>query len=116
MFIDTTGRERIAATRIAGTVVSALVVLMTLWLGMRPAAAAPDCDTHAGVSRELKRSYGEEPVAVGLSEAGNVIQVFARDDGASWTIVVAKAEGISCKVAAGQAWQPLPKTPRGPAS
>lgn len=102
-----------AAIRIGSAVVLALAMLMTVWLGIRPASAAPDCDTHDKVRQELERTYGEVPVAAGLTDFGTVIEVFAREDGASWTIVVARAEGISCRVAAGQAWQPLPNPPRG---
>jgi hypothetical protein len=53
-------------------------------------------------------------VAVGLIDTKTVIEVFARADGETWTIVTSRADGMSCIIGAGKAWQLLEVKPVGP--
>ena len=39
---------------------------------------------------------------------GNLIQVFAAKDGATWTMVTTRPDGVSCIVGLGQHWEALP--------
>lgn len=99
-----------AMLRIFGASALALAVL----LGARGASAEPRCADYNEISRQLERRHAEEPISLGLSSAGKVVQVFSTIDGATWTMVVTEPDGKSCVIAAGTYWQHLPKPSAGP--
>ena len=68
------------------------------------------------LSQALEQRYAEVPVAVGLVDSKTIIEIFARADGDTWTIVTSRADGMSCVLGAGKAWQLLPIKPLGPIS
>lgn len=49
--------------------------------------------------------YSEQRVAVGLENSGRLFEVFAADDGSTWTMAVTTPDGASCVIAAGMEWQ-----------
>ena len=49
---------------------------------------------------------------MGLESNGRLFEIFAADDGATWTMVVTTPDGASCVVAAGIEWQKAAK-PKG---
>ncbi len=49
-----------------------------------------------------------EEVAMGLVSNGSINEVLASKDG-SWTIIVTRPDGMSCVVAAGEAWEGMPE-------
>ncbi len=87
-------------------------ILTALILGsvlIAPAAVAqPVCGSHNTVSDNLKKSYSEAPVSMGLTMGGGIIEVFASDEG-TWTMVITQPNGVSCLIAVGQNWETLPK-------
>ena len=87
-------------------------ILIALIVGsflLSPAALAqPVCGQHNSVSDNLKKSYSEAPVSMGLTTGGGIIEVFASDKG-SWTMVITQPNGVSCLIAVGQDWETLPK-------
>jgi len=87
-------------------------ILIALIVGsflLSPAALAqPVCGQHNSVSDNLKKSYSEAPVSMGLTPDGGVIEVFASKEG-TWTMVVTQPSGMSCLIAIGQSWENLPK-------
>ena len=87
-------------------------ILIALIVGsflLSPAALAqPVCGQHNSVSDNLKKSYSEAPVSMGLTPDGGVLEVFASKEG-SWSMVVTQPSGISCLIAVGQSWENLPK-------
>ena len=73
-----------------------------------PAALAqPVCGNHNAVSDNLKNSYSETPVSMGVTTGGGIIEIFASDEG-SWTMVITQPNGVSCLIAVGQDWEILP--------
>ena len=70
-----------------------------------------ECARRDAVVTHLAETYGEVPIAAGLASTGVVIEVFARPDGASWTIVATSSRGTGCLVAHGEAWQQLRSLP-----
>ena len=40
--------------------------------------------------------------------ANRLVEVFASNNGTSWTIVVTRPDGLSCIVAVGEDWETLP--------
>lgn len=53
----------------------------------------------------LDGRYSEQRAAVGLESNGHLFEVFAADDGATWTMVITTPDGASCIVTAGLEWQ-----------
>ena len=47
-------------------------------------------------------------MAIGLLGNGWLVEVFASEDGRSWTILVSRPSGISCVMGSGQDWQTMP--------
>jgi hypothetical protein len=69
------------------------------------ASAQAACLAHDKLVEMLDGRYSERPVAAGLEVGGRLFEVFAADDGATWTMVITTPEGASCVVAVGQEWQ-----------
>lgn len=105
------GRATITgAIRLAGVALMALSILFAGALMVRHAGAQEAWVERAELVSELKKTYAEEPVALGLTGDGAVIELFRTDDGATWTLVVTLPNGRSRVVAFGEAWtsRPLP--------
>jgi hypothetical protein len=65
------------------------------------------CFDHAEVARQLKSTYRESPVSLGLQSNGNLLQVFHSPERGSWTIVSTTPQGMACILAAGRDWENL---------
>lgn len=81
-----------------------------------PASASPVCGDRSKVIDSLNAKYSEEPVAVGVTSNGGVIEVLKAPDGQTWTILFTYPSGPSCLVASGEAWQDLEEKLKGPAA
>jgi hypothetical protein len=71
-----------------------------------PAGADTPCHHRSDVVTRLSIQYGEQPVARGLSAAGQMVEVFASPSG-TFTIVVTRHDGLSCLIAAGKGWHAI---------
>lgn len=80
------------------------------------AATSPVCGDRQKVIDSLAAKYSEEPVAVGVTSNGGVIEVLKAPDGETWTILFTYPSGPSCLVASGEAWQELEDKLKGPAA
>ena len=69
------------------------------------ASAQSACLPHGKLVDLLDGRYSEQRVAVGLESNGRLFEIFAADDGSTWTMVVTTPNGASCVVAAGLEWQ-----------
>ncbi len=69
------------------------------------AAAQPQCDSRESVLKTLAKKYQESPVAVGVTNNGGLVEVLSASKGSTWTIIVTTPQGVSCLVAAGEAWR-----------
>jgi len=49
----------------------------------------------------LARDYGETQIARGLSEDGNLVEIFVSEQTGSWTIVVTAPGGLACGLESG---------------
>lgn len=63
------------------------------------------CAPHAAVVEKLARDYGESRQSIGLGRDNAMMEVFASRDTGSWTITVTRADGITCLIASGQAFE-----------
>ncbi len=57
----------------------------------------------------LAQKYGETPVAIGVTNKGDLVELLTTADGTTWTIIVTSHHGISCMVAAGEGWRNVPQ-------
>ncbi len=89
---------------------AALVTALSL-----PAMAQTVCGDRNKSLNHLSQSYKEAPAALGLVSIGTVLEVLV-SKGGTWTIIVTRPGGLSCIVAAGEAWEDLPKLALGPAA
>lgn len=56
------------------------------------------------VVKNLQSKYSESLQGRGLQNEVRLVEIFASDDGSSWTIIQTYANGTSCLVAAGTNW------------
>ena len=71
----------------------------------------PPCGQRQDVLSRFLTEYGERPVALGLLDDGNLLEVLA-SPGGSWTILVTFPNRLTCFKGSGVAWEmdrgPLP--------
>jgi len=65
------------------------------------------CAPRDEVVDRLAAKFGETRQSMGLGANNAVMEVFASPDSGSWTITVTMANGITCLVASGQAFEEL---------
>lgn len=70
-----------------------------------PAHAQAQCDSRDKILSTLAKKYSEEPIAVGLTSKGGLVEVLSTGDGNTWTIIMSTPDGKSCLVAAGEGWR-----------
>ncbi len=63
----------------------------------------------------LGENHKESPAAMGVTASGRVIEVLTSSDG-TWTIIMTHPNGVTCMVAAGQAWENVEQLALGPAA
>src|SRR4051794_34973369 len=84
-----------------------LVVIGATYSG---AQASPVCGSRHDLLQQLSKQYKEEPVALGLSASGSLIEVLTSESGSTWTLMVSQPNGPSCLVAAGESWEELKRS------
>lgn len=91
------------------------ILLMLILLLPSPAAGQmpPQCDTRDAVLDRLKTKYGEEPVSLGVTSTGSLLEVLASPEG-TWTIIVTIPGGPTCLVSSGDGWHQAPLLPTDP--
>ena len=71
----------------------------------------PNCAPREAVVERLGAKYGESRQSIGLGSNNSVVEVFALTETGTWTIVVTTPAGLTCLVAAGQAFEALAEAP-----
>lgn len=95
-------------TALLGSLVGTLLALPAL------ADEAAVCADRAVVAQRLAKDFSENPVAMGITNSGNVVEVFSARAGDTWTIVMTLPNGKSCLMAAGEGWEQIaPKAAPG---
>ena len=56
---------------------------------------------------KLSDDYNEAPEAIGVASSGAVLEVLTAADGATWTIIVTRPDGMTAVIVAGEFWQTL---------
>ncbi|MEM7224645.1 MAG: hypothetical protein AAF495_16820 [Pseudomonadota bacterium] len=74
------------------------------------ALAQTQCNDRDSVIALLASKYKEQPVALGVTNTGGLVEVLSTDKGDTWTIIVTTPQGLSCLVAAGEGWHAIEQT------
>ena len=69
------------------------------------AAQNSNCDQRQRVLGHLANKYKEAPVAIGVTNAGGLVEVLSTGDGQTWTIIVSNPDGLTCLLATGEGWR-----------
>ena len=93
---------------------------LCLWFGAvvlaTTQAQASHCADHATIVQRLAMIYGENRQIAETGPQNTLVEVFVAQHTGSWTIAVTRPDGLTCLVAAGQAfdWRralvPAPET------
>lgn len=99
-------RRRIAAPAAIPAAFLSLAAAMTL-VG-QPAAAQPStCGAREAVLERLSSRYEEQPVSLGVTATGSLLEILASPSG-TWTIIVTIPNGPTCLVSSGEGWRSAP--------
>lgn len=83
-----------------------LAGLVALLLSASTSYAEPAfCDTRTEITQRLEAHYSEQPIGGGLQNTYSLIEVWQAEGGESWTILMTRADGVSCVMATGTDWQ-----------
>ncbi|MCB2100994.1 MAG: hypothetical protein KDE22_09005 [Rhodobacterales bacterium] len=66
--------------------------------------AGPPCGDRDELMDRLYRIYAESPTGAGLVDSGSLVEIVATPGGRTWTLVLTRADGTSCVIAAGEYW------------
>jgi hypothetical protein len=107
-------RVTVTTSRLRRRALSAsTIALAALLAGPTAGLAGPaTCGVRAEIVAELTQRYREAPVAFGLANSGELVEVLTNDAGTSWSILVSQPNGMTCLVAAGKEWQELKRAAR----
>ena len=94
--------------------VAAIVATVVVFLSPRPVMALGPCETRDNLVTALAERYQEIPVAVGVTNAGSLVEVLQSAADETWTIIVTSPQGISCLVFSGDGWRGRKQTPVEP--
>ncbi len=71
--------------------------------------AQPVCMPHDDFRMELQRNFLEAPADIAIANTGALIELYAKRDKSSWTLVMTRPGGLSCVLVAGEEWNDLRK-------
>mgnify|MGYP000164701444 CR=1 FL=1 len=86
---------------------AALVIAAGVTITLPAAAQAPQCAQREAVLERLADSYHEEPVSIGVTATGSLLEVLASPEG-TWTIIITVPNGPTCLVSSGEGWRGAP--------
>ena len=92
----------------AKLIITALTAgFVALAANVAAAQQARNCAPRDAVVTRLAERYGETRKSIGLGANNAVMEVFASEETGTWTITVTTANGVTCLVASGQAFEDL---------
>ena len=79
------------------------------------AQVPPPCHPREKIMAVVEGQYHEAPVGIGLSNAGQIVELYASEGGTTWTILVTLPDGRVCMYGAGTDWEAVPQVKGAPA-
>jgi len=89
----------VPATLIAGALLLGTAAVST------PANAQTVCGKRDDIIQQLKVKYGETRRTMGVQQGRGVVEMYASAETGSWTILVTDPRGMTCLMAAGEAFE-----------
>lgn len=86
---------------------TAILLIVSVAPAFAEGGAMP-CGERTAIIERLSSKYGEQRLATGLNNSGNLIEVFSSVETGSWTILMTSPEGRTCLIAAGEHWDSSP--------
>ena len=77
------------------------------------AQAWGSCGKRETIVKTLEQTHGEFFAGGGIETEERIYEVWTSDTDGSWTILMTKADGVSCVMAAGTDWREGVKVPPG---
>ena len=68
-------------------------------------AQTPNCAARDVVVEKLAAGYGEVFAGGGLQNAQHIFEVWFSEERGTWTILMTRADGVSCIMASGTNWR-----------
>lgn len=91
----------------------ATAAALSLGAALPASAQGANCAPRVKVLSNLADRYAEQPVSMGVTATGGLLEVLASPDG-SWTILITVPGGPTCLVAHGDGWHNLKLEANGP--
>lgn len=66
------------------------------------------CGNRTDIVSQLGEKYGERRHSLGVTGRRGVLEIFVSDETGSWTILVTSPQGVTCLMAAGEAYETEP--------
>ena len=82
-----------------------IAALMTMGVLAGTAHAQAVCGKRTDIVKQLEKKYGETRKSVGVQQGRGVVEVYASEKTGSWTILVTNPRGMTCLMAAGEAFE-----------
>ena len=114
-FVLTAGTNEEKGVTMISRILSLTTALACLAAGP-VAAQSAQCAPREVVVQRLADAYGETRQSMGLGANNAVVEVFASDTSGSWTITVTGPGGVTCLIAAGQAFEAMADSLPSPGS
>lgn len=90
-----------------------MILILAASRGEAQAGNAP-CSTYERIAEQMRETHGEEPRFRGLMSGGQeMIELWLSSETGTWTVIVARPNGIACVPATGGAGLILDATPAG---
>lgn len=70
-------------------------------------AIGRQCGPRDGILGQLRNRYGESRQAMGLAGNNAVVEIFANTRTGTWTVTGTFADGLTCLIASGEAYDPV---------
>ena len=83
----------------------AMALAISLTAAPTSAQAQMVCGQRDDIVKQLQVKYGETRRSVGLQQGRGVVEIYASEKTGSWTILVTDPRGMSCLMAAGEAFE-----------
>ena len=88
-------------------VIRLIFVVIFLVVVASPVSAQIYCGPREQILASLAKQYHEQPTAIGLASGGTIIELLSSTSG-SWTLLSTRANGITCVLLVGEAWENIP--------
>jgi hypothetical protein len=100
----------ISTSRLCRLTLTAALALGAFTLLPARDAGAVECGRHENVIKLLADRYSERRTAMGIMSNKGIMELWVSEGSGTWTMLLTLPNGVSCILAAGEAFEDLPST------